>query len=182
MKGLGEEMGFPGKQADSRIAQYESGNKMPRKDVILELTKILDINPTYLVEPDPEYIMGVLQILFEMDRIYDIDLDVDDENVVIKIPKNKEKNYDLALFLLEWIIVLKQKQAGDISQEVYDEWKCNIHIMYMMNCHKLKKPNFNYLKWLIIVQENAQEALIHLQKQCLDYLISLLRNKLKSSL
>lgn len=57
MKGLGEEMGFPGKQADSRIAQYESGNKMPRKDVILELAKILDINPTYLVEPDPEYIM-----------------------------------------------------------------------------------------------------------------------------
>lgn len=123
MKGLGEEMGFPGKQADSRIAQYESGNKMPRKDVILELTKILDINPTYLVEPDPEYIMGVLQFLFEMDSIYDIDLDVDDENIVIKIPKNKEKNYDLALFFLEWIIVLKQKQAGDISQEVYDEWK-----------------------------------------------------------
>lgn len=58
-----------------------------------------------------------------MDSIYDIDLDVDDENIVIKIPKNKEKNYDLALFFLEWIIVLKQKQAGDISQEVYDEWK-----------------------------------------------------------
>ena len=58
---------------------------------ILELAKILDINPTYLVEPDPEYIMGVLQFLFEMDRIYDIDLDVDDENVVIKIPKNRKE-------------------------------------------------------------------------------------------
>lgn len=44
MKQLGMNLNIPERQADVRISQYESDKKMPRKDIIEQMARILDVN------------------------------------------------------------------------------------------------------------------------------------------
>lgn len=158
MKGLGLEMGFPENQADSRIAQYESNNKMPRQDVIEELAKKLDINPTYLKEPDPENSVGVLQFLFELDRIYHIETNVNDDAITLTIPFN-QKNRFIGIELTEWLYIKKLYELGQISKEDYEEWKLqypnthNANHLLTDEAHKILQ-NYNEIQSAILTGDS----------------------------
>ena len=47
---LGAALGWGDKGAN-RLAQYETNYRVPRKDLVTEMTKILDVNPLALHEP-----------------------------------------------------------------------------------------------------------------------------------
>lgn len=44
-KELGVGIGFDEKGADNRIAQYETNYRVPKKDTLLQIAKVLDVNP-----------------------------------------------------------------------------------------------------------------------------------------
>lgn len=50
-KALGVATGFPPKSADIRIAQYESGVRMPKNSLICSLAQALDVSPSALTVP-----------------------------------------------------------------------------------------------------------------------------------
>lgn len=43
-KELGMELGFDEKSADVRIAQYESGTRTPKSELLSEIANVLDVN------------------------------------------------------------------------------------------------------------------------------------------
>ena len=53
MKYLEQQVGFPVASADVRIAQYESGNRTPKADLIQKLADVLGVPSEYLSTPIP---------------------------------------------------------------------------------------------------------------------------------
>ncbi len=50
-KGLGLAIGFNERTADIRIAQYESGTRVPKENVIIKIADVLKVNSDYLMAP-----------------------------------------------------------------------------------------------------------------------------------
>jgi len=50
-KELGVAIGFDESAADVRIAQYESGTRTPKEDVLRKFAEVLDVNYRALYEP-----------------------------------------------------------------------------------------------------------------------------------
>ena len=74
-KELGLEMHYPYKSADIRIAQYESGTRGIKRDVIDQLAEILKVNPEALIGPVGYDRQDVMRILFDLEsKGYDVDI------------------------------------------------------------------------------------------------------------
>ena len=50
-KALGVAVGFPQENADIRIAQYESGTRTPKHELLCRMAQALDITPSALAVP-----------------------------------------------------------------------------------------------------------------------------------
>lgn len=50
-KALGMAAGFPEKSADVRIAQYETGTRKPKHDVIVSLANVFNVSPISVLPP-----------------------------------------------------------------------------------------------------------------------------------
>ena len=64
---LGAALGWGDKGAN-RLAQYETNYRVPRKDLITEMAKILDVNPLALHEPTTMDASELMEILFWIDE------------------------------------------------------------------------------------------------------------------
>lgn len=73
-KELGQAVGFPEKSADIRIAQYESGDRVPRADVIKSLAYALGVSPHALDVPDIDSFVGLMHTLFALEDMYGLGL------------------------------------------------------------------------------------------------------------
>ena len=51
---LGMKLGFDEKSADVRIAQYESGTRTPKSELLSEIAAVLDVNINFLKNPSLE--------------------------------------------------------------------------------------------------------------------------------
>lgn len=50
-KALGMAVGFPQETADVRIAQYESGARTPKQNLLCEMAQVLGVSPSMLAVP-----------------------------------------------------------------------------------------------------------------------------------
>ena len=50
-KALGVAVGFPESSADMRIAQYESGARTPKRELLCQLAAVLGVSPSRLAVP-----------------------------------------------------------------------------------------------------------------------------------
>lgn len=50
-KALGVAVGFPQESADVRIAQYESGARTPKQNLLYQMAKVLSVSPSELAVP-----------------------------------------------------------------------------------------------------------------------------------
>ena len=55
-------------QGANRLAQYETNYRVPRKDLVTEMAKILDVNPLALHEPTTVNASKLMEILFWIDE------------------------------------------------------------------------------------------------------------------
>jgi transcriptional regulator with XRE-family HTH domain len=118
-KQLGLEVGFEENTADVRIAQYESGTRNPKGEMLGKLAWALDVNVDYLYEPTDYYTFhNVMFALFELDELYGLDLHDIDGSVCIAF---EDPTYSDQLS--EWLEIKKFLTDGDISKEEYLEWK-----------------------------------------------------------
>ena len=63
-KQLGEQLGFMGKTSDVRMAQYESEARVPKIDLVKQMSQIFDINTNALTVPDIDTHIGLMHTLF----------------------------------------------------------------------------------------------------------------------
>ena len=71
-KWLGQAVGFPPKTADVRMAQYESGSRTPKEDLVKAIANVLEVSPLALQIPDIDSDLGFIHTLFAIEDIHGI--------------------------------------------------------------------------------------------------------------
>lgn len=123
-KYLGQLMGFPEKSADVRLAQYETGTRTPKADLINSLANALDVSPLALSVPDIDSYLGLMHTLFTLEDRYGLKIDEADGEVFLKVDVRKNKDAArLHEMLCSWQQVAAMLEAGEISKEDYDKWR-----------------------------------------------------------
>lgn len=69
-KYLGQSIGFAEKTADVRVAQYESGKRSPKDDIVQLMASALDVAPGALTVPDIDSYQGLMHTLFTLEDRY----------------------------------------------------------------------------------------------------------------
>ena len=123
-KYLGQAVGFPEKTADIRMAQYESGSRTPKAELTENLAGALGVSPLALSVPDIDSYLGLMHTLFALEVIYGMKIDKLDDEVCIRLDKNRGTSY---ISLLErftaWQKEAEKYRNGEISKEEYDHWR-----------------------------------------------------------
>ncbi len=123
-KFLGVKVGFPEKTADIRLAQYESGTRTPKSDLTDALADALGVSTMALNVPDIDTDLGFMHTLFALEDIYGLKIDKLDDEICIRLDKNRGTSY---ISLLErftaWQKEAEKYRNGEISKEEYDRWR-----------------------------------------------------------
>lgn len=123
-KYLGQVVGFPEKTADIRMAQYESGSRTPKAELTESLADALGVSPLALSVPDIDSYLGLMHTLFALEDIYGLKIDKLDDEVCIRLDKNRGTSY-ISLFerFTAWQKEAEKYRNGEISKEEYDRWR-----------------------------------------------------------
>ena len=123
-KWLGQAVGFPQKTADIRMAQYESGSRTPKEDLVKSLAGVLEVSPLALRIPDIDSDLGFIHTLFAVEDLHGVRVEKNENEVHIVFDGNKP-NVDRSVFqmLAAWAEQTEKYRSGEISKEQYDEWR-----------------------------------------------------------
>jgi len=119
-KELGLAIGFDDNSADVRIAQYESGTRTPKEDMLKKIAEILDVNFRSIYEPTLYAAEDVMYSLFELDEHYKILLNEQQAHISVSFDSKL-----LNSFMREWLLRKQELTNGIITKEEYKEWKLN---------------------------------------------------------
>ena len=161
---LGLKLGYEERNADVRVAQYESGYRVPKKDTLMEIAKILNVNYINFITEAPGCAEDIMQTFFWLDednrntfhlfqlvRNPGMCNDSDDKSGHYNnsdewpahAPVGMWIDYGLVNeFLREWCLQKEQLKSGEISEEEYFEWKIN----WPCTCDDSKRFDY-YVPW-----------------------------------
>ncbi len=122
-KWLGIKVGYPEKTADIRIAQYESGSRGPKDELIKKLAEVLDVSTAALTVPNIESYVGIMHTLFTLEDLYGLKIDKVDGEPVIRLNKNAPEFLTMTKMFLAWQEQAAKWRNGEITKESYDEWR-----------------------------------------------------------
>ena len=125
-KQLGIFVGFSESTADVRMAQYESGSRGPKADLIKKLANIFDVSEKALEIPDIDSYIGVMHTLFAMEDLYGLKIDKLDDEICIRLNKNTGTTYVSMLERFsQWEEMAEKCRNREISKIEYDNWRYN---------------------------------------------------------
>ena len=122
-KDLGIALGFPERSADVRVAQYESGSRTPKEDVIQEMAKVLKVKPKAIADPDYNTYIGLMYMFFDLEETYGIHVDEIDGELCLRLDRSRKDYTELFDMLLKWNEARKNGQADFDYSVAYEEWK-----------------------------------------------------------
>ena len=122
-KDLGIALGFPERSADVRVAQYESGSRTPKEDVIQEMAKVLKVKPRAIADPDYNTYIGLMYMFFDLEETYGIHVDEIDGELCLRLDRSRKDYTELFDMLLKWNEARKNGQVDFDSSVAYEEWK-----------------------------------------------------------
>lgn len=128
-KELGLAIGFSESTADVRVAQYESGVRTPKKDVLQKIATIFQVNADYLAALAPIEPKKIMETLLHLDydnqiTFGEVEYTSQDGKPLKHMGIFLNRGY-MELYLEEWAIRKSELAAGEITKEEYDEWKMN---------------------------------------------------------
>lgn len=123
-KRLGQVVGFPQKTADIRMAQYESGSRTPKEDLVKALANVLEVSPMALNIPDIDSDLGFIHTLFAIEDIHGVRAEKQGGEVRIVFDGSK-RTMDESVFkmLSTWADQAEKLKNGEISRDQYDRWR-----------------------------------------------------------
>ena len=122
-KDLGIALGFPERSADVRVAQYESGSRTPKEDVVRAMAEILNVKPYAIADPNYNTYIGLMYMLFDLEETYGIHVDQIDGEVCLRMDRSRKDYVEVFDMMLKWYEARKKGQ-GDFEASVeYEEWK-----------------------------------------------------------
>jgi transcriptional regulator with XRE-family HTH domain len=124
-KELGLAIGFNERTADVRMAQYESGTRVPKEAVVIKIAEVLKVNPDYLMAAAIDKTEEIMHALIYLDEYNQLEMEAEDYTTPegVDLKKIKLNLTYLDSYLEEWYEKKQALERGDISQEEYYEWK-----------------------------------------------------------
>ena len=123
-KYLGILAGFSEKTADIRMAQYESGTRTPKADLIKTLSHIFDISPEALDVPNIDNGIGIMHTLFTLEDLYGIKAKKVGGEIHLCFPQNNPATgRSIYKMLAAWADESEKYANGEITKENYDKWR-----------------------------------------------------------
>ena len=126
---LGERVGFPARNAATRIAQYEMNYRMPKKDMSEKLADALGISPFALSEPSFESYHSLFQAIFVLEDMYGMEPIPDENKTVLSFGRYQKDQKTINDFLTRWNEMKQALEKGEITVDEYDEWRYSYPIM-----------------------------------------------------
>lgn len=128
-KYLGKLLGFSDKTCDVRVAQYESGDRIPKYDMLEKIASLFNISPEALDIPNINYWARRMHIFFAMEDKYGSEIKKIDDEYYLRIEKTYPEHPTITgvrnAVLQEWVDMYSALQKGEISREEYDRWRYN---------------------------------------------------------
>ncbi len=126
LRELGENVGFSKATADVRIAQYESGQRTPKAQLMTALAEVLEVSPAALVDQESENNETLMHCLFALEDLRGLRVSWNNGQIQLYFDSPKNKNdKELLDDLRSWSIQRAHLEHGDITQEEYDRWRYN---------------------------------------------------------
>ena len=123
-KQLGEQLGFKGKTSDVRMAQYESEARVPKIDLVKQMSQIFDVNTHALTVPDIDTHIGLMHTLFALEDMYGLKVrNVDGQPHLYLDSSISSPGSSVDEMLRSWMEQADKLENGEISKEEYDEWR-----------------------------------------------------------
>lgn len=133
---LGEQLGFSGKAADIRIAQYESETRKPKDKIAEAMAFRLDVPTESLDLPNISSEYGVIHTLFALEDEEGFMIDNIDGVPCIRLDREHEKFLSYFQTLNNWSEQHQKLLNGEITKEEYDEWRYSYPASVAINTRK----------------------------------------------
>jgi len=126
-KDLGLAIGFNDRTADVRMAQYESGTRVPKEAVIVKIAEVLNVNADYLMAPAIDRTEEIVHALIYLDELNHLKMEAEDYTTPegVELKRIKISMTYLDYYLEEWYDKKRALENNEITQEEYYEWKIN---------------------------------------------------------
>lgn len=128
-KELGKLLGFSDKTCDVRVAQYESGDRVPKEDMLQKIAAIFGISPYALNIPNINSWTSRMHIFFAMEDKYGAEIKKINDEYYLQIEKADLQEPIITgvrnAVLQEWVDMYSALQKGEISKAEYDRWRYN---------------------------------------------------------
>lgn len=123
-KQLGIQAGLSPVTAEVRIAQYETLGRSPRPELTETLASVLNVSPFALTVPDIDTELGLLHTLFALEDIYGLKISELDGTPCLRLDLRHDSS-SISLFreFKAWLEQSKKLEAGEITQDAYDQWR-----------------------------------------------------------
>ena len=125
-KYLGMLVGFDENAADVRIAQYESGARTPKENMVADIANALEVCPQALTLPNIDSYDGLAHTLFALEDIYGFQISNIDGELCLTLDKSKGMTY-VSMFDIfhAWNKEAKKLKNGEVTEDEYNAWRYN---------------------------------------------------------
>ncbi len=120
-------LGFNESNADVRVAQYESANKVPRKDLLERIANVLNVDVSFL-NPDIRNPIGKMQLLFSLedDQILQINTAYGIPILSFNVTNKTDEGRLFEIYFQQWSDMAEKLRRGIITREEYDQWRYHL--------------------------------------------------------
>lgn len=133
---LGEQLGFSGKAADIRIAQYESETRKPKDKIAEAMGAALDVPPFAFNVPDIDSYYGIMHTLFALEDEEGFKIKNIDGELCITLDKANGSFLTLFEMFNEWQKQYQKLVDEEITKEEYDAWRYSYPASVAINSSK----------------------------------------------
>ena len=130
---LGEKIGFSGRTADVRIAQYESEKRMPKADLMAKLANALEVVPEALDVPNIDDYYGLIHTLFALEDTLGLTIRNIDGKLCLTLEEGNHRTGFVVSMLIDWVMMKNKLRSGEITKEDYNEWRLNYKDSSLVN-------------------------------------------------
>ena len=106
-KEIGELLGFANTSAGTRIAQYETGVRVPKKNMLAAMAQLFEVSPFALMPLDIDTTNGLMHTLFVLEDRYGLTVAEEKGKISLVLPEsNLGLHATLEQALFDWLHIL----------------------------------------------------------------------------
>ncbi len=110
-------------QSRKKITATEA--RTPKADLVKEMAQIFDVSTRAINVPNIDSYLGLMHTLFPLEDMYGIKIGEIDGELCLRLDRKHKEYQHLFEPFHAWQQMAAKLEAGEISQEEYDNWRYN---------------------------------------------------------